>query len=354
MADYHQGCKFWKIKPGTFTPEPGVEVVLMDAFRDREDPHRDKFGWMNLRARAAAPVRLEHVLEIVMRIDDTVVEMATASEPLYFGHGNWGDEFNLLFFTGDDMADSFPARTVFTDTDTGEQLGYVKCSNGSMTVYPVGMSHWPGKLKEPHKIFNPPDELRRKVFACVFCTAGKVDYNETLAPVKSVRMDDWSGERLPGFEKVKVGEIKVHHDRPDRTEGRIGARSLIGMAIDAKRPLEMPEAIARAGACTLDFITTEGTTGKTFRSDTHSYLMSFLGEPAVEFTGADGKLLAKAQMGETDAIRIPAGVSFRFVKPASPSHAAVLWMRKSVAGEPAAGVPAKVTGGFPLSKVVNG
>ncbi len=358
MTEYHQGCKFWKIKPGTLTPEPGVEVVPMDAFRDREDPHKDKFGWMNLRARAGAKVRLEHILEIVMRIDDTVIEMATASEPLYFGHSNWGDEYNLLFLTGDDMADAFPGRTVFTDTDSAEQLGYVKCANGTMTVHPVGMSHWPGKLKEPHKIFNPPDELRRKVFAAVFCTAGKVDYNETLAPAKSVKMTDgqadWSGERLPEFAKVKVNEIKVHHDLPERTKDRINVKNLIGMAIDAKRPLDEPEAIARVGTATLDFIVTEGTIGKTYRSDMHSYIMSFLGEPAVEFTDKNGKLLARAQMGEADGIRVPAGVTFRFTKPEKANHAAVLWMRKSVAPEPNAGVPAKEVAGFPLQKVVNG
>ncbi len=350
---YHPNCKFWKIKPGTFTPEPGVEVVQMDAFRDPVDPHRARFGWMNLRARAGSVNRLEHILEIVMRIDNTVIEMATASEPLYFGHSNWGDEFNLLFLTGDDLADQFPARTVFTDTETGEQLGYVKCPNGCMTVHPVGISHWPGMLKEPHKIFNPPDELRRKVFAAVFCSAGRVDYNETLASKPSISLADWSHEPLPQFAKLKTGEIKVHHDRPEITEGRIGARNLLGMAIDSKRPLEAPEAIARVGAVTLDFITTEGTGERSFESADHSYLMSFFGEPAVEFTDASGKKLAHAQMGETDAIRIPAGVKFRFVQPATPNHAALFWMRRSTADEPGAGLPAPAAGGHPLHKVVN-
>lgn len=354
MGDYHVSCKHWKIEPGSLELEPDVQSGPIEPFRTPEDPHKDKFGHFNLRAFAGAANHLEHVLEIVMRIDNTVIEMSTASEPLYFGHSNWGDEYNILFPTGDEMVDNFPGRTVFTDTDTAEQLGYVKATNGAMTVHPVGMSHWPGKLKEPEKIFIPPDEIRRKLFAVVFCSAGQVDYNETLAPRKSVSMKEWSGNRLPQFAKVKVGEIKIHHDIPSRTEGRIGARSLIGMSIESDREMEKPEAVARVGTATLDFFVTEGTTGNTFKSDTHSYLIAYFGRPKVEFFNAAGKRVACSQMGEADVIRIPAGVSFRFVIPEPENHAALLWMRKSVAGEPNAGVRAEVVGGFPLHKVVNG
>ena len=55
----------------------------------------------NLLELASRPGRFEHHLTVVARVGDAQLEIATASEPLYFAHVNVSDEYAMALPTGD-------------------------------------------------------------------------------------------------------------------------------------------------------------------------------------------------------------------------------------------------------------
>ena len=73
----------------------------------------------NLRELVARPGRYEHHLLVCATIDGVQLEVATASEPLYFAHVNLSDEYALALPTGDALVDRFPLRTFLSDPVTG-------------------------------------------------------------------------------------------------------------------------------------------------------------------------------------------------------------------------------------------
>src|SRR5206468_1134336 len=86
-------------------------------------PLPDGIERTNLRELAARPGRFEHHLLVCASIDDVQLEIATASEPLYFSHINLSDEYALALPTGDELIDRFPLRTFLSDPRTGEDVG---------------------------------------------------------------------------------------------------------------------------------------------------------------------------------------------------------------------------------------
>lgn len=123
----------------------------------------------NLRQLAARPDRFEHHLMVVARVGDTQLEIATASEPLYFAHRNISDEYAVPLGTGDALLDSFPFRTFFADLETGADVGRVNHRCEQLVLHPHGILHWPGKLRPPYATFDFAPGMRRAGLTLVYC-----------------------------------------------------------------------------------------------------------------------------------------------------------------------------------------
>jgi len=124
-------------------------------------------GAMNLRELASRPERFEHHLVVVARIGTVQLEVATASEPLYFGHRNISDEYALALPTGDDLVDRFPLRTFLSDA-RGD-VGRYNHRTGELVLHPLGFMHWPGRLRPPYEMPPIPDGMRRCMLSLVYC-----------------------------------------------------------------------------------------------------------------------------------------------------------------------------------------
>src|SRR5262249_61603691 len=109
----------------------------------------------------ARPERFEHHLVVVATIAGVQLEVTAASEPLYFGHVNISDEYALAFPTGDDLVDRFPLRTFVSDPATGADLARYNHRIGDLVLHPVGLLHWPGRLRPPYAPFDLPAGMRR-------------------------------------------------------------------------------------------------------------------------------------------------------------------------------------------------
>ncbi|HEU4612379.1 MAG TPA: NAD(P)H-dependent oxidoreductase [Kofleriaceae bacterium] len=127
----------------------------------------EPIGAMNLRELASRPERFEHHLVVFARIGGAQLEVATASEPLYFGHRNISDEFALALPTGDDLVDRFPLRTFVSDT-RGD-VGRYNHRTGELVLHPLGFMHWPGRLRPPYEMPVIPPGMRRCVLSLVYC-----------------------------------------------------------------------------------------------------------------------------------------------------------------------------------------
>ncbi len=123
----------------------------------------------NLRELAARPDRLEHHLVVVARLGIAQLELATASEPLYFAHVNISDEFAVPLPTGDPLLDAFPMRTFVTDPNSGADIGRYNHKCGDLVLHPVGYAHWPGKLRPPYEGMAIPPGMRRCGLSLVYC-----------------------------------------------------------------------------------------------------------------------------------------------------------------------------------------
>jgi hypothetical protein len=123
----------------------------------------------NLRALAARPGRFEHHLIVVARAGGAQLEIATASEPLYFAHINVSDEYAIALPTGDATVDRFPMRTFVTDAGTLEDVARYNHRVGDLVLHPFGFMHWPGRLRPPFAPFVFPPGMRRCGVSLVFC-----------------------------------------------------------------------------------------------------------------------------------------------------------------------------------------
>jgi len=125
----------------------------------------------NLRALAARPGRFEHHLVVVARAGVAQLEIATASEPLYFAHINVSDEYAIALPTGDATVDRFPLRTFVTDAGTLEDVARYNHRVGDLVLHPLGYMHWLGRLRPPFTPFVFPPGMRRCGVSVVFCAS---------------------------------------------------------------------------------------------------------------------------------------------------------------------------------------
>lgn len=129
-------------------------------------------GPRNLRALAARPERFEHHLIVVATIAGVQLEVATASEPLYFGHVNISDEYAVALPCGDPLVDGFPnLRTFLADAATGIDTGRYNHRTGDLVLHPLGALHWPGRLRAPYAPFAFPPGARRTGLSLVYCAS---------------------------------------------------------------------------------------------------------------------------------------------------------------------------------------
>ncbi|HEY6461837.1 MAG TPA: hypothetical protein VIY73_16845, partial [Polyangiaceae bacterium] len=139
----------------------------------------------NLRVLAARPGRFEHHLTVVARAGAAQLEIATASEPLYFAHVNVSDEFALALPTGDDTVDRFPMRTFLSDAASLADAGRYNHHVGDLVLHPLGLLHWPGRLRPPYAPFAIPPGMRRSGVSLVFCGSAPTPVTEQPPPAVS-------------------------------------------------------------------------------------------------------------------------------------------------------------------------
>ena len=142
-------------------------------------------GALNLRELASRPERFEHHLVVFARIGTAQLELATASEPLYFGHRNISDEYSLVLPTGDDLVDRFPLRT-FVSAASGD-VGRYNHRAGELVLHPLGFSHWPGRLRPPYELPAIPPGMRRAGLSIVYCASVPTPSAGVVVPVHDER-----------------------------------------------------------------------------------------------------------------------------------------------------------------------
>jgi hypothetical protein len=126
---------------------------------------------VNLRALEARPLRFEHHLMVVGRVGSAQLEIATASEPLFFAHRNISDEYAVPLPSGDGMADTFPFRTFLSAFDSGVDVARINHRVGQLVLHPHGLLHWPGRLRPPYRPFEFAPGMRRTGLTLVFCAS---------------------------------------------------------------------------------------------------------------------------------------------------------------------------------------
>ncbi|MCA9622666.1 MAG: hypothetical protein KC731_26785 [Myxococcales bacterium] len=124
---------------------------------------------VNLRELAARPGRFEHHLMVVATIGEAQLEIATASEPLYFAHANISDEYAVALPTGHPLVDGVRALTFLSDPESGDDVGRIRHGVGQLVLHPHGLLHWTGRLRPPFAPFDFPPDGRRTGVTLVFC-----------------------------------------------------------------------------------------------------------------------------------------------------------------------------------------
>lgn len=126
---------------------------------------------VNLRELMARPLRFEHHLTVVGSVGCGQIEAVVASEPLYFAHQNFSDEYAMSLRTGDTQMEAVPFLTLLSCPTTGEDVGRIKHRIGDVVVHPEGLLHWPGRLRPPYETFTFGPGMRRTGLSLVFCAA---------------------------------------------------------------------------------------------------------------------------------------------------------------------------------------
>jgi len=126
---------------------------------------------VSLRELAARPGRFEHHLMVVGEVGGAQLEIATASEPLYFAHANISDEYAVALPTGHPGVDGFPVRTFLSDTDSGQDVARLRHRVGQLVLHPFGWLHWTGRLRPPFEPFAFAPDTRRCGLTLVFCAS---------------------------------------------------------------------------------------------------------------------------------------------------------------------------------------
>jgi hypothetical protein len=145
---------------------------------------------MFARALAARPGSFEHHLTIVARAGDAQLELACASEPLYFAHVNVSDEWALALPTGDAMIDRMPMRTFLADAASGADVARYHHRVGDLVLHPLGPMHWTGRLRPPYAPFLFGPGMRRAGLSLVFCAAAPTPVRDRPLGVTDGRAAD--------------------------------------------------------------------------------------------------------------------------------------------------------------------
>ena len=311
--EVHPAAARWDIKPGSIALKSGAPA----------------FSLVNLRVWGANPKQLEHQLTIVATVADAVIEAATASEPLYFGHVNYSDEFNLVFPVGFAPIDNMDVKTYLIDADSGKELGYYQSKIGDIVLHPVGVCHWPGYMHRYQNYRPPSDAMRMRVLSTVYCSAGPVKYNESTQEKKCTVLEAPAEIDVhPDFADMNLAPTKVKYDS-EIFEKRAGFVPMRAMIADANRSEDAPEVVARVGETCFDLIVSAGGPKKRFSSESEkSYLICYQGAPEIALSDAGGKDVGDARMGVADMLEIPAGAGFSITGTEDGKRCAVIWFRK--------------------------
>lgn len=160
MPERHPCAQHWAFPPSDRAPLPGG------------------IARTNLRALEARPGRFEHHLMPVASIGPIQLEVATASEPLYFAHRNISDEYALPLPTGDAMSDAFPFRTFLSDLADASDIARMNHKVNQLVLHPYGWLHWPGRLRPPYAPFEFAPGMRRCGVSLVMCATEPTEPTE--------------------------------------------------------------------------------------------------------------------------------------------------------------------------------
>ncbi|MDF2694992.1 MAG: flavodoxin family protein [Labilithrix sp.] len=187
----------------------------------------------NLRELAARPERFEHHLTICATVDGVQLEIATASEPLYFAHINHSDEYAIALPSGDELVDRFPLRTFLSDPESGEDAGRYNHRVGDLVLHPERWLHWPGRLRPPFEPFDFPPGMRRAGLSLVYCASRPTPATWCPLPIAPERSADVKTYRQPA-PPMALASLRGE----PRTLATIGRTTLA--------LVELPDAIAPA------------------------------------------------------------------------------------------------------------
>lgn len=191
---------------------------------------------VNLRDLMARPGRFEHHLTVVGRVGCGQIEAVVASEPLYFAHQNFSDEYAMSLKTGDTQMEAVPFLTLLSDPETGQDVGRIKHRIGDLVAHPEGLLHWPGRLRPPYETFAFGPGMRRTGLSLVFCAA-------TPTPAHPERPLFVSAGRQGATKSYGDSDVPFLlaglHDEEARVLGRMGDTTL--RLVVSPESLELPE-----------------------------------------------------------------------------------------------------------------
>ncbi|NLE47561.1 MAG: hypothetical protein GX614_04100 [Sandaracinaceae bacterium] len=175
----------------------------------------------NLRELTARPGRYEHHLMVVASIGPNQLEAPTASEPLYFAHQNFSDEWVVTLPTGNPMLDSFEPRIFIQDKESfGDESRFLQRTL-ELVLHPYGHLHWPSRLRPPYAPPPIPPGLRQCGLTLVYCA------NVDTPPDERRPLRIGSGLAVRG--KGDTSVPRTHLDLRSEDEGivaRVGESSL--------------------------------------------------------------------------------------------------------------------------------
>ena len=235
--------------------EPAGDAHRHPTTRDWVLPSRDRpalpapLSRTNLRALAARRERFEHHLTVVATIGDAQLEIATASEPVYFAHGNLSDELAVALPTGDALVDGFPLRTFVLETETAELFARYNHRPLDLLLHPYGSLHWPGMLRAPYEPFSFPPGSRRTGLVLVACASRLTPPTDRPAETSAARLEDVK-RYAPAPDGLPLMLADLEHDAARDLATVCGARLELVVA---------PAAIARpCGAWVVVLTATKG------------------------------------------------------------------------------------------------
>lgn len=203
----HSATSTWSFPPADRPPLPGAVART------------------NLKELAARPDRFEHHLIVVARLGCAQLEIATASEPLYFAHVNISDEYAVALPTGDPLLDAFPLRTFVSDRASGADVGRYNHRAGDLVLHPEGFLHWPGKLRPPFQGLDIPDGMRRCGVSLVYCASVPTPSTAEVVPMPPGRKPDDVKPYVTGAGAPKLSLAGLL-DGPPGVVARIGGTEL--------------------------------------------------------------------------------------------------------------------------------